>query len=113
MIILLLYIIIIIIIIATCTYTLSLTDINLDQNSLVQEFISDQYLIHGHTFQTGVYVLMTSIDPLRVYIYANEFNHRLAPEKFSKTNFDDPRSYITDGHDGENKIVSYPRYSRG
>ncbi|XP_072016966.1 probable tubulin polyglutamylase ttll-15 [Amphiura filiformis] len=57
-------------------------DLNLDQDILVQEFISDQYLICGHSFNIGAYVLLTSIEPLRFYINHHEFNHRIAPEKF-------------------------------
>ncbi|XP_072016968.1 probable tubulin polyglutamylase ttll-15 [Amphiura filiformis] len=71
-------------------------DLNLDHNILVQEFISDQFLVHGHSFQIGVWVLFTYIEPLRFYIIP-EFSHRLASAKFSLDDLNDTRKYVTDG----------------
>ena len=34
-----------------------------------QEFIENPLLIDGHAFDFGVYVLITSINPLRIYRY--------------------------------------------
>jgi hypothetical protein len=35
----------------------------------VQRFIYPPHLIEGHKWDIGVYVLVTSLDPLRVYYY--------------------------------------------
>ncbi|XP_072018038.1 probable tubulin polyglutamylase ttll-15 [Amphiura filiformis] len=87
-------------------------DLNLDQNILVQEFISDQFLIHGHSFQIGVFVLFTSIEPLRFYIIQHEFSHRIAPAKFSLDDFNHTRKYVTDGHKQSKQPHTFPEMKR-
>lgn len=58
-------------------------DINLDSNSsFVQEFIQNPFLVDGYKFDIGVYVLVTSIDPLRVYIYTGDVLFRYCPVKY-------------------------------
>jgi len=45
-----------------------INEINLEsKDSFVQEFISNPLLISGHKFDIGVYTVITSIDPLRIY----------------------------------------------
>ncbi|KAI1302332.1 Tubulin polyglutamylase TTLL6 [Halotydeus destructor] len=39
------------------------------QGNFVQEFVQNPYLIDGRKFDIGLYVTMTSVNPLRVYIY--------------------------------------------
>ena len=34
-----------------------------------QEYIGNPLLVDGHKFDIGIYTVMTSLDPLRVYIY--------------------------------------------
>jgi hypothetical protein len=48
----------------------------------MQEFIENQFLIDGHAFDMGVYVLITSIDPLRVYRWKNNVFLRFCPEPY-------------------------------
>lgn len=44
------------------------SEINLDsKDSFVQEFVANPLLISGHKFDIGVYTIITSIDPLRIY----------------------------------------------
>ncbi|KAF0296186.1 Tubulin polyglutamylase TTLL7 [Amphibalanus amphitrite] len=43
---------------------------DLDANStFFQEYIGNPLLVDGHKFDIGIYTVMTSLDPLRVYIY--------------------------------------------
>ena len=43
------------------------------EGTFVQQFIHDPYLIDGHRFDIGLYVVLTSIDPLRVYVYDGDW----------------------------------------
>lgn len=46
------------------------------EGSFVQEFIHNPLLVDGHKFDLGVYVVLTSVQPLRVYIFAGEILFR-------------------------------------
>ncbi len=37
-------------------------------NTFLQEFISNPLLIDGYKFDIGVYVAITSLQPLRIYV---------------------------------------------
>lgn len=50
-----------------------LSNIDLDKSgTFVQEFVDKPLLVSGHKFDIGIYTIITSIDPLRVYIYNGE-----------------------------------------
>lgn len=52
---------------------LKVEDMNLDQaETFVQEYVQKPLLIDGYKFDIGIYTIVTSIDPLRVYIYDGE-----------------------------------------
>ncbi|KAF2356801.1 Tubulin-tyrosine ligase/Tubulin polyglutamylase [Trinorchestia longiramus] len=53
-----------------------------DQGSFVQEFIHNPLLIDGHKFDIGVYVVLTSVRPLRVYMHWGDVLFRFCPEKY-------------------------------
>ncbi len=76
------------------------------QRSLVQEFISNQFLVHGKAIQVGFKVLITSAEPLRVYIQT-ESTHRCASKPFYPINVNDNGTYLTDGIDGVGSIAMY------
>jgi tubulin monoglycylase TTLL15 len=58
-------------------------EINLNDNmTFIQEFIENPLLVDGHKFDIGVYTVITSIDPLRVYIYYGDILFRYCPEKY-------------------------------
>ena len=44
-----------------------LSEIDYETRSIVQEFVHDAVLLEGHRFDVGVYVTVTSLDPLRAY----------------------------------------------
>lgn len=51
-------------------------------DTFIQEFIDNPLLVDGHKFDLGVYVIITSIDPLRVYIYKGDVLIRYCPVKY-------------------------------
>ena len=51
------------------------TDIDLSKGSdqnFVQEYIANPFLVDERKFDIGIYTVLTSIDPLRVYVYDQE-----------------------------------------
>ncbi len=44
-----------------------LSEIDYDERSIIQEFVEDVALIEGHRFDVGIFVTVTSLDPLRAY----------------------------------------------
>lgn len=61
----------------------SIKNIKFDSNeTFIQEFIENPYLIDGYKFDIGVYVIITSINPLRVYIYTGDVLFRFCPIKY-------------------------------
>lgn len=59
-----------------------LEKLDLSKNgTFIQEYIGNPLLINGHKFDIGVYTVLTSINPLRVYIY-REVLFRFCPEQY-------------------------------
>lgn len=50
--------------------------------SFVQVYVQDPFLIDGYKFDIGVYTIVTSIDPLRIYVYDGDVAFRFCPEKY-------------------------------
>nr|XP_003705194.2 PREDICTED: tubulin polyglutamylase TTLL6 isoform X1 [Megachile rotundata] len=50
--------------------------------SFVQEFIQRPFLVDGYKFDIGVYTVITSVDPLRVYVYKGDALFRFCPIKY-------------------------------
>jgi len=74
--------------------------VNLDMNdTLIQEYMSNPLLIDGKKFDIGIYAVLTSVEPLRVYIYDTEVLLRFCAHpyldrqtnKFNSSNLD---SYV-------------------
>ena len=52
-------------------------DMNLKSEEIfVQEFVDNPLLVDGYKFDIGVYTIITSIEPLRVYIYNGDILFR-------------------------------------
>lgn len=47
-----------------------------NSDSFIQEYIANPLLVDGHKFDIGVYTILTSINPLRVYIYNGDILFR-------------------------------------
>lgn len=64
-------------------YIRNTTELNLTSNStFVQEYLRNPFLVDGYKFDIGVYVVITSVDPLRVYIYQGDVLFRYCPERY-------------------------------
>lgn len=72
-----------------------ITDINLDQDGIfIQEFIDKPLLISGHKFDIGIYTVITSIDPLRIYIYNGEALLRFCSVKYYPFDSENLNKYV-------------------
>jgi len=65
--------------------TKKIEDINPDEKHVVQEYISKPFLIDGLKFDLRIYVLVTSCDPLRIFIHEDGLT-RFATEDYEKPN---------------------------
>lgn len=63
-------------------------------DGIIQVYITNPYLINGKKFDIRLYVLVTSIDPLRLYIYENGLA-RFAVHDYQRTQFDDVQAHLT------------------
>lgn len=64
---------------------------------IYQPFMANPFLIDGHAFDFGVYVLITSVNPLRIYRYATENFIRFCPEEYQPFDAEDTDKYVVDG----------------
>ena len=52
------------------------------QGSFIQQYVDKPFLIDGHKFDIGIYTILTSINPLRVYIVDDDALFRFCPEQY-------------------------------
>lgn len=71
-----------------------LGELQYDTNSVVQQYISQPYLIHGHKFDLRLYVVVTSYHPLTVYLY-NDGLVRFSCEKYDLSSLNNVYSHLT------------------
>ncbi|XP_013106312.1 probable tubulin polyglutamylase ttll-15 [Stomoxys calcitrans] len=69
--------------------------INLNSNNtFVQEFVQTPFLVDGYKFDIGVYVVITSVNPLRIYIYSGDVLLRFCPVKYYPFNASNIDKYV-------------------
>ncbi|KAI5707244.1 hypothetical protein M8J75_015973 [Diaphorina citri] len=60
-----------------------ISDLDLNSGgSFVQEYVSNPLLIDGYKFDIGLYTVISSIDPLNVFVYSGEVLFRFCPVKY-------------------------------
>lgn len=87
-------------------------ELDLDKKgTFIQEFVDSPYLIDGRRFDIGIYTTITSINPLRVYIYEGDWLIRFCPEVFYP--FDEKvvhKYVVTDSYMPVWKVPSLKKY---
>ena len=64
------------------------------KDAFVQEFVQNPYLVDGRKFDIGIYTIITSIDPLRVYVLDTEWLLRYCTEDYLPFDVHDPKKYV-------------------
>lgn len=65
-------------------YLKNVSEINLSSGeSFVQEYVQKPFLVDGHKFDIGVYVVLTSVNPLRAYWYKGDVLFRYVDRSFN------------------------------
>jgi hypothetical protein len=59
-----------------------------------QEFIANPLLFNGHKFDFGVYVLVTSVKPLRLFYYTKNMIFRFCPKTYDISDPSDTDRYV-------------------
>lgn len=73
----------------------NISDLDLSNDeTFVQEFIDNPYLVDGYKFDIGVYTVITSIDPLRIYVYKADVLFRFCPKKYYPFDPEDVDKYV-------------------
>lgn len=62
-----------------------ISEVPIDEACIVSRYITNPLLINGLKFDLRIYVLITSMDPWRIYVY-NEGLCRFASEPYSAIN---------------------------
>lgn len=78
--------------------------------SFVQEFVHDPLLIDGYKFDIGIYTMVTSIDPLRIYVYNGDCLIRFCPKKYHPFDASDRDKYVV--HDDYKPTWEVPTLSK-
>ena len=63
-----------------------INDIDLDESCIISKYIPNPLLINGHKFDLRIYVLITSFDPLRVYVFKEGLTRFATEEYTTSTN---------------------------
>ena len=67
-------------------------------NTMIQQFIDKPLLIDNHKFDFGIYVLVTSTFPTRVYIHTTRMVLRFCPEPYEPFDPTNRLSYVIEGN---------------
>ena len=82
--------------------------------SFIQRYIDKPFLIDGHRFDIGIYTAITSLNPLRLYVF-NDWHLRFCPEKYHPFDPKNRRKYVveSDSYLGPWDIRSINAYFTG
>lgn len=66
----------------------------IEENFFAQEFVEDPLLIDGHLFDVGLYVVITSVNPLRLYYFTHNLILRFCPKEYDLSDPSDLDRYV-------------------
>ncbi|XP_011301926.1 tubulin polyglutamylase TTLL6 isoform X2 [Fopius arisanus] len=66
------------------------------EETFIQEFVEKPYLVDGFKFDMGIYTVITSVDPLRVYTYKGDVLFRFCPHTYHPFDPEDTKKYVVD-----------------
>lgn len=65
-----------------------------NEETFIQEYIERPFLVDGYKFDIGVYVIITSLNPLRIYMYNGDILFRYCPVKYYPFDPKDVDKYV-------------------
>ncbi len=71
-----------------------LADVPVDNKFMVQDYLDDPHLINDRKYVLRLYVLVSSIEPFRVYLYDEGFA-KLASDPYDLDDLDNPFAHLT------------------
>ena len=72
----------------------NIRDLKYDQQSIIQKYISNPYLINGYKWDMRLYVTITQARPLKIYMY-QEGIVRFSTEKYNNKDLGNLFSHLT------------------
>ena len=81
-----------------------------DTGSFVQVYVQDPFLIDGYKFDIGVYTTVTSIDPLRIYVFDGDILLRFCPALYYPFDAANKDKYVV--HDDYRPTWKVPTLSK-
>lgn len=93
----------------------NVTEIEFDESSgtltnFAQVYVEDPLLIAGHKFDFNIYVVIASVNPLRVYYYSQNTHFRFCPLPYDHNDFSNTGTYIVD--DSHIQGTSFPEMQK-
>ena len=67
------------------------------EESFAQVYVPNPLLIDGYKFDIGVYIIISSFSPLRVYVYEGDAQFRFCTKKYYPFNSKDKGKYVVGG----------------
>ena len=74
-----------------------ISSVNVNQSTFAQVYVPNPLLIDGYKFDIGVYVIVSSIFPLRVYVYEGDAQFRFCRKKYHPFDKKDVEKYVVGG----------------
>jgi tubulin monoglycylase TTLL15 len=78
--------------------------------TFAQVFVEDPMLIAGHKFDFNIFVVIASVNPLRVYYYEHNTHFRFCPLPYDHNDFSNSGTYIVD--DSHIQGSSFPEMNK-